>query len=176
MIGVRAVVAQELGVVAAHVDGEVEVAVIVEVGDGQAASRNGLHEVGAQGFGHLLELALSQVAEHQLGFGILDLGVVKVDVVEHGAVHLADVRPAVVVVIHELHRDAAQENRLVADAGGVGGVVKGLVVVVVIEAVELEIEMGHVDVEPAVAVHVGGVDAHAGLVLAILAGRHAGAE
>ena len=56
------------------------------------------------------------------------------------------------------------------------GVVKGLVVVVVIEAVELEIEMGHVDVQPAVAVHVGGVDAHAGLVLAVLAGRNPGAE
>ena len=47
---------------------------------------------------------------------------------------------------------------------------------VAIQAVRLEIEVGDDDVEPAVAVVVAGVDAHAGARLAVGRDRDAGAE
>ena len=84
--------------------------------------------------------------------------------------------PAVVVVIQKFHGDAAVEDGFVADAGAIRVVVEGSVMVVVVEAIQFEIEVRDVDVEPAVAIHVGGVDAHAGFVTAVLAGRHAGNE
>ena len=47
------------------------------------------------------------------------------------------------------------------------------VLIVVVEAIQFEIEMRDVNILPAVAVNVGGVDAHAGFVAAIFAGGHA---
>ena len=114
-------------------------------------------------------MPLAKVAEHQQGLFVGDLAVVKAHVVEHGAVQLQDVDPAVVVVVDELGRDPAKQPRLGADSGAIRGIGEGAVSVVVVEAVELEVEMGDVDIEQAVAVDVGGVDAHAGLVAAVLA-------
>ena len=99
---------------------------------------------------------------------------IELNVVEHGAVELQDIVPAVVVVVEKLHGDAAQQDGLVADAGAKGVVGEGPVVVVVVKTVQFEIEMGDVDVLPAVAVDVGGIDAHARFVTAIFAGGEAG--
>ena len=176
MVGVATVVAEELGRAAPDVDGEVQVAIIIEIGGGQPPPGDGAREVGAEGVRNLFEFPLAQVAEHQQRLFVSDLAVIELNVVEHGAVQLADIGPSVVVVVEELHGDAAQQNRFVADAGAVSGVVEGPVVVVAVEAVEFKVEVGDIEVLPAVAVHVGGVNAHARLVLAVFARGHAGGE
>src|SRR5208337_3884597 len=81
-----------------------------------------------------------------------------------GAVGLHNVRPAVVVVIQKLHRNAAQPHRFVPDPGGKRHVVKGAVVVVVIETIQFEVQVRDVNILPAVTVHIRGVEAHAGFV------------
>src|ERR1700683_3352213 len=101
---------------------------------------------------------------------------VEINVVEHGAVQLKNIVPAVVIVVHELHGNAAQGDSFVADAGAKRIVVEGSIFVVEVKAIQFEIEVSDVDVLPAVAVDVGGVDAHARLVTAVFAGGHAGNE
>src|SRR5450631_615337 len=101
---------------------------------------------------------------------------VEIDVVQHGAVQLQDVGPAVIVVIQKFHGDAAQQNGLVSDAGAKRLVIESTVAVVVIEAIQFEIQVGNVKVLPAIAVNVGGVNAHPSFVTSVLAGRHAGDE
>jgi hypothetical protein len=43
--------------------------------------------------------------------------VIELNIVQHGAVELQDVVPAVVVIIQKFHGHAAQQDGLVADAG-----------------------------------------------------------
>src|SRR5579859_4668752 len=176
MVGVAAIIAQELGIIAARDDSKIDVAVVVEVSSGHAASRDGAHEVRAKLIGNFVKFPMPEIAEHQLGFFVGHFGMVKANVVEHGAVHLADVRPAIVIVVEEFHGEAAQENCFIADARGESVIVKRLVVIIVIEPVKLEIQMGNVDIKPAVAIQIGSVNAHARFVLAVFAGRDAGAE
>ena len=51
---------------------------------------------------------------------------------------------------------------------------KGAVLIVEVETIQFEVEMGDVDVLPAVAVDIGGIDAHAGFVPPIFAGGDPG--
>src|SRR6266852_665976 len=97
---------------------------------------------------------------------------IKLDVVEHGAIQLKYVGPAVVIVVEKFHGDAAQENRFVADAGAIGGIIESAILIVMVKAIQFEIEMRDVDILPAIAVDVGGVDAHPCLVAAVFAGGH----
>src|SRR5207249_11604027 len=64
-IGVAAIVAEEFGKIAAIVDGDVDVAIIVEIGGGQPAASDGTSEVRTQRVRNLFKLALSQIPEHQ---------------------------------------------------------------------------------------------------------------
>ena len=41
---------------------------------------------------------------------------IELNVVEHGAVQLQNVVPAIVVVVEKFHGDAAQQDRFVADS------------------------------------------------------------
>ena len=101
---------------------------------------------------------------------------IKLDVIDHRSVDLQDVRPAVVIVIDKFHGNTAQENGFVADAGAEGGVGESAVVIVVVEAIQFEIEMGDVDVLPAIAIEIGGVNPHACFVAAVFTGGDAGDE
>ena len=99
------------------------------------------------------------------------------NIVEHGAVELQDIVPTVVVVIQKFHRYATQQHCFISDARVECVIGECSIVVVVIEPIQFEVEMSDVNVLPSVAVHVGRIDAHAGLVAPILAGgdsRHQG--
>ena len=95
------------------------------------------------------------------------------DIVEHGAVELQNIVPAIVVVIEKLRGHAAQQHRFVTDARAECLIGKSAVMAVAIETVQFEVEMGNVKIHPPIAVDVGGVNAHARLVSTIFAGRHA---
>ena len=127
VIRVAAVVAQEFRIIAAIVDDDVDVAVVVEISGSKAAANDGTHEIWAERLGNFLELAFAQVAKHQQRLFVSDLAVIELHVVEHGAVQLQNVGPAVVVVIQKFHRNAAQQDGFVADAGAKGIVVEGSV-------------------------------------------------
>src|SRR4029077_17736652 len=117
-----------------------------------------------------------QIAKHEQRLLVRNFAVVEPHVVKHGAVQLQDIGPAVVIVVEKLHRDAAQQNRFVSDAGAKRIVIEGAIVIVVVQAIQFEIKMRDVDILPAVAVDVGGVDAHAGFVAAIFAGGDSGSQ
>ena len=72
-----------------------------------------------------------------------------------------EIDEAVVVVVEELQSPAAQQPRRLRDAVRIGDVGEELVAVVPVEREHLLIDVGDEQVLPAVAVDVGGVDAHA---------------
>src|SRR4051812_39026875 len=84
------------------------------------------------------------------------------------AVDLDDVRPAVVVAVDEAASpgDVAVVD---ADAGGEGHVGEGSVAVVVVEVAGIVGKVGFEDVEVAIAVVIAYGDAHAGLLVAVVA-------
>src|SRR6266853_5864383 len=55
-------------------------------------------------------------------------------------------------------------------------VIESSIVIVAVETVQFKIEVGDVHVLPAVAVDIGGIDAHARFIAAVLAGGHSGDE
>ena len=93
------IVAQQLREVIAIGDGNVQVAVIIEVRHRHAPTHGGHHEVGAQLLRHLLKLARAQVAEHQLRLLPENLVVIEVDVIHHTAIYLENIYPTIIVVI-----------------------------------------------------------------------------
>src|SRR5437762_13026391 len=96
------------------------------------------------------------------------------NVVQHGAVQLQDIGPAVIVIVQELHGDAAQQDGLVPYPGAIGAVIDGSIPVVVVKSIQFEIKVRDVHSLPAVAVHVRGIDAHSRLIASVLAGRPTG--
>src|SRR5205807_7342735 len=107
------------------VDGDVDVAVIVEIGGGQAAAGDGTDEVRSQRVRDFFKLALSEIAKHQQRFLVRHFAVVEIHVIEHGAVQLQNIWPAIIVIIQKLHGNAAQQDGLVADPGAIGVIVEG---------------------------------------------------
>src|ERR1700693_4069817 len=146
VIGVAAVVAKQRGIIAAIVGDDVDVAVVIVISGGQAATRDGPDDIGTERFRNFLEQAFAQIPKHEQRLLVRNFSVIEVHVVEHRTVQLQNVRPAVVVVIQKFHGYAAQQNRLVADAGMKSVVVEGAVVIVVVQAVQLEIKVRDVDV------------------------------
>jgi len=71
--------------------------------------------------------------KHHEGFLVRNQALVQADVVDHGAVRLHNVGPAVVIVVNELCGYTAKQNRLVADSRAIGVVRKGAVCVVMVE-------------------------------------------
>ena len=176
MVDVASIVAKKFRIIAANIDGNSHLPVVVEIRGGQAAPCNRPHEVGPQRLRRFLEMAFPQVMEHQHGFLVRNLAVVKTHVVQHGSIHLHNVGPAVVVIVEELGSDAAEQHRLDADSGAISRVGKSSVPIVVVQAVQLVRQVGDVNVEEAVAVHIRGVNAHSRFIAAILACRQPGDE
>ncbi len=103
MIRISAVVAKDFRTIATNIHRDVKIAVVVEIGCGQAAAGDGADEIGTKRIGNFLELTLAEVTEHQQRLFVRDFTVIEGHVVDHCAVGLQDVWPAVVIVVHELH-------------------------------------------------------------------------
>ncbi len=136
MIGVRAVVAEEHRVIAAVVGDDAEAAVVEKIGGGDGAARDRAAEIRTErAVGNFFKFSLPEIVEHEQRFLVADFAVIKLDVVDHRAIDLDDVGPAVVIVIEKFHGDATEENGFVADAGAERGVGEGGVFVVGVEAI-----------------------------------------
>src|SRR5579863_2172427 len=121
-------------------------------------------------------MALADVVIHQQRLPISHHGVIEIYVIDHGSVRLQNIRPAVVVIVDELCCNAAQKHGFVTNAGAVSDVGKRAVAIIVIEAVELQIEMRDIHVEQPVTIHVGGVNAHACLIFSVFTCGDSGDE
>jgi len=132
----EAVVAEEHRVIAAVVGDDAEAAVVEKIGGGDGAACDGAAEnPGERTVGHFFKLSFAEIVKHQQRFLVADFAVIKLDVVDHRAIDLDDVGPAVVIVIEKFHGDAAEENAFVADAGAEGGVGESAVFVGCVEAI-----------------------------------------
>src|SRR3954454_6953598 len=74
VIAIAAVIAEKVGGAVVGGDEQVEVAVMVDVGVGGAASDDGAAEFGGHGRGGVFEFAFAGVAEEERGLPVLDLG------------------------------------------------------------------------------------------------------
>src|SRR6516164_7123132 len=99
MIGIAAVIAQQLRRLAVVVHQEVEIAVVVEITDSYAATHARQAKISAKLITNIFKDTAPAVAEHELRLGIARVGVVSLDVVEHMPVGDEDVARAVVVII-----------------------------------------------------------------------------
>src|SRR6202012_2744569 len=98
-----AVVAQERGKVAAIVGNNVDIPVIIVVGGGQTTADNRTHEIGPDRLRYFFKAAFAQIAKHEQRFFVGNLILIECDIIEHGAVGLQNIVPAVVVVVQEFH-------------------------------------------------------------------------
>src|SRR5262249_3317200 len=111
------VVAQEERGVVIHGNENVDGAVIVEIADGKAASREGLGEDGAA-LSTNVGPCLTRVVKQEQWFAIADLVVGELfDQIVWIAVGKEKVEIAVVVVVEELEAPAAHQASRCADAG-----------------------------------------------------------
>ena len=99
---------------------------------------------------------------------------IELNIVDHGAVGLHDIVPAIIVIVQKFHGYATHQDRFVTDAGAIGHIGEGAVPIVVVETIQFEVQMSDVHILPAIAVHVGGIDAHAGLIASVLTHGQAG--
>ncbi len=148
------------------VDDYVEVAIVVVVSEGGAASGCGVGDAGAGLRGDLFELAVAEVAIEILVLRIGGIDVGAFDLGVDVAVGHEDVEPAIVVHVEEAYAPA-EEAGVDAKAGEIGVVVEVAVAEIEVEGVGVAGEVGLDDVEEAVAIEVADGDAHACLGLAV---------
>ena len=84
---------------------------------------------------------------------------------------MQNVWPAVVVVVDKLACHTTEQHRLAPYPGAISNIRKSSISVVMVQAVKFMSKMGDVNVHQAVAIHIRGVDSHAGLIPPVLAGR-----
>ena len=158
-------------------DHEIEVAVVVVVGGGQAAPDGRRAEVGAVRPPGVRELSVAVVLEQERPLRVGDDVAVQGDVVHRVAVGHHDVQVAVVVVIEHVRPPAGHQEAHFAQTGRVGVDRKEpLAPEVAIELVRLVAQVGHEQVLPAVAIQIARVGPHAGLRLTVLAAADPGLE
>ena len=102
MIGVAAIVAQELRIIAAAIDGYADASVVEKISRGKPASRYRTEKVWTERVRRLFKMAVAEIMEHQQRLLVSDQAMIQIHVVNHGAISLHDVRPAVVIVIDKL--------------------------------------------------------------------------
>src|SRR5450432_2737108 len=141
VLRIPAVVAKKFRIIAAVINRNIDIPIVVVVGGGYAAARDGANEIWPQRLRHLFKLPFAEVPEHQQRFFVRHFAVVKGNVIQHGAVELQNVVPTVVVVVQELHGNAAQQDRLVPDSRPECIVIERAILIVVIEPVQFEIEV-----------------------------------
>src|SRR5207244_12384492 len=98
MMSIAPVIAEQLRRLTVVAYQNIQVAVVVEIAHGGSATDAAQLEVRPQLAAHVFEGAPARVAEHELRFGVLSIGVIELDVVKDVAVGHEDVAGAVVVV------------------------------------------------------------------------------
>src|SRR5436309_2141679 len=171
MIGVSAVVAQQLRPLAIVTNQNVDVAVIIEIAGRCAAAYAGRLHAGTEPQAHVFKPAPPDIAEHQLGLTIACIGAIALDVIQYVSIGHKEITRTVVVVIKEAGSKTAQIVCVVADAGEQGIVVEALVSKVPVKAAKLQVEMRDKQILPIGAGDVRGIHSHSGLRLTVAADR-----
>ena len=135
MVGIAAVIAQQRRIIPAIVGDDIHVAIIVVIAGGHAPPGNGTHEIRTKRIRNFFELTFTQVAKHEQRFFVGHFAVIKLNVVEHGAIQLQNIGPAIVVIIDEFHRYPAQQHGFVADARAKRVIGESAILIVVIEPI-----------------------------------------
>ena len=122
MIRVAPVIAQQLGSGAIVADENIEIAVVVEVSNGRATADFWRNEVRSELIANVLENSSAVVSEHKLWLGIVRVGVIALNVVEHVAIRHKEVARAVVVIVKEARAETAHVKGCVAELRAKGRV------------------------------------------------------
>ena len=146
------------------VDGDVEVAVVVVIAEGAAASWSVFHDSRAALVGDFFEAAVAEIAIEIFVLGVFEVGFGFVDFGIDVAVGHEDVEPAVVVHIEEADAPA-EEASIDAEAAGISAVFEDGVAEIGVEGIGVAGEIRFYDIEIAVAIVIADGDAHAGLGL-----------
>ena len=173
ILQIAAVVAQQ-GRDVIHIQNQrIDVPVIVIISESRAPTGESLADSGPHFCGNILELAFAQILVYEARILECLTDVVAVNFGIDVPVDLHNIRPTVIVVIQ---KSAAPRHVLVVDphAGRERHVAEGSVAVVVIQVAGVVGKISLENVEPSVAIVIGHADAHARLLVAIFAVRHAG--
>ena len=166
--GIAAVVAQQPRPGCDRGHEEVEVAVVVVVGDRCGAAGVGPLEVWPQGSRDIDKAATGVVAEHLVG---LPVGLARIhfrNAVDDVAVGCEEVEVAVVVVVEKLGAKAEGSIRGIGQPEALGGNGELALAIVAVEGVGLKGEVGDEKVGVAIAVVVAKIDAHTGVGVSVL--------
>src|SRR5580704_2667523 len=145
------------------VDGDkyVDRAVVVEIAQRHATRGEWLRENRAALRADVFK-AVAGVVEQKHRLEIFHGGGALVDAVVGMAVAEQQIEVAVVVVVEKFQSPAAHQARGGTDAGRHGGIGKSFVLVVVVDRIHLLVDVGDEEIDPAVLIVVGSVNAHAG--------------
>ena len=176
VVPVTAVVPQEIGGLTVVGCQQVEVPVIVDIGDGKR-STDLLHGEAAPRRPPLLDEAASAgVVEQQPALRVLRSGAHLRRVVDDVAVRDGDVEPAVVVVVEERCAEADEWQRREREAALAGRIDEQPPAQIAKQRRRLELVIRHDQIQPAVAVVVAKIGAHARARLAVVGDGNAGKE
>src|SRR5216683_7186977 len=172
MVLIPYVVAQEnrRGVIDSHQN--IDSTVVVKISNRHSASRERPLKYRPTLRTDILEALPRVVKEHQR-FLILDLAVQALDEIIRVAVGKKQIEITVIVIVKKFQSPSAHQPRCGADSGRCRLVVKGFVVVVLIDRKHLTVYIGYKQVHPPIFVEVGGIHSHAGARPAVRAVGHA---
>src|SRR5258708_326348 len=111
MIGVAAIVAQQLRRLPIVADEDVEVSIVVKIGDGSAPAHARELKIRSQLVAHVLEYSMPGVPKHELRFRVGCIGVVALNVVQNVTIGHEQIARAVVVIIDKARTEPTQMKR-----------------------------------------------------------------
>ena len=156
----------------------IDVAVVVDIAERGAPAHLGQGERGTCASGDFRVATAAEIVEELVQL-VQRIGVAGdhqfLDLLD-GTVHGEDVQPAVVVVVEPGGAEAGVREARSGDAGGDAAILEPALAVVHIQRVGFLAQMGHEQIDVAVAVEVRRVDAHAGLRRAVPVDGHAGEQ
>ena len=153
-------------------DQQIHRAIIIEVSDRQAASREWLRKSCAALLADVLK-SLARVAKQQHRLPELHAFDSLFDRIIRMAVTEQQVKIAVIVVIKKFQTPAAHQPRSHPDPIGIGNVAEHFVLIVVVERVHFLIDIGREQVDPAILIVVRCVYSHPRAGFAKAADAHA---
>src|SRR5215472_1312397 len=164
----RAVAAKKLRDIVHAIDQNIERAIVVEITDGAAAPGHLFESTWASFEADIGEMPVAQILVQHLALAIAGLDVGFANLGIDVAISDQDVDPAIVVKIDEADTPA-KEARVFSEAGLKGLVFENQIADVAIKAGSVAGEIRFYHVEVAVAIVVGGRDAHSRLRLSVRA-------
>src|SRR5258708_4514099 len=145
-----------------------EIAVAVEVGDGETAADFGLSEAAAEFGGNFEKFGVALIQEELRGLGVAYIAADVANGVVNVAVGDCEIETAVEVGVEEDAAEAEGVARGGAEACLHGDIVEGFSIGA-IEAEHFVVEIGYDDAGFAGVVEIGAIDAHAGAGFAFIA-------